>query len=296
MKYFVKDWYKDIDKSKKIIQEYNDYYKTIEQQISVNVKNVFKNKHDTYIVKAYFQEKDYVMELEEKIWGKAYIIFKNATVKCNSNIKEEYWLYNEVYKNESKYEIHILFSKSDIIIMCDDAYISIKNKDYFKDLYIKEDYSIDLADNNKKDIANVVIDKELTCGYIMLNEWEKIIYSFIQIYIHINYYKYNSIDDTIERQYYNFSTQERKEKYRQLLSELEERLNKSIKVLERNNQIMESKELSIIISEFLGVYNNKDISLYNKNQLYVNLSNEISSDINNIYISIIEYINNNLCK
>ena len=130
----------------------------------------------------------------------------------------------------------------------------------------------------------------------MLNEWEKIIYSFIQIYIHINYYKYNSIDDTIERQYYNFSTQERKEKYRQLLSELEERLNKSIKVLERNNQIMESKELSIIISEFLGVYNNKDISLYNKNQLYVNLSNEISSDINNIYISIIEYINNNLCK
>lgn len=40
MKYFVRDWNKDIIKSKKIMQEYSNYYKSIEEQISVNVKNV----------------------------------------------------------------------------------------------------------------------------------------------------------------------------------------------------------------------------------------------------------------
>lgn len=245
MKYFVRDWCEDINKRKKIMQEYNDYYKTIEQQISVNVKNVLRNKHDMHIVKAYFQEKDYVMELEEKIWGKAYIIFKNTIVKHNSSIEEEYWLYDEVYKKQDKYEIHILLSKSDIIIMCEDAYISINSKNYYKDMYIKEDYNIDLADNNKKDIANIVIDKEFTCGYAMLDQWEKIVYSFIQIYKHVNYYKYNNIDNTMERKYYNFSMREKEEIYSNLLSELEERLNKSVKVLEMNNQIIQSKELAL---------------------------------------------------
>ena len=290
MKYFVRDWNKDIIKSKKIMQEYSNYYKSIEEQISVNVKNVLYNRHDTHILSTYFQEKDYVMELEEKIWGKAYIILKNANIKESTNIKDEYWLYDEVYKINGKYEIHILFDELDIIIECDEAYIKVKSTDYFKNLYIKEDYSIDLF-NNKKDIANAVMDKESICGYITLNTWEQLIYSFMIIYLHIKYYKYNNIEEKLKNHYYSFSREEKEEIYQVLFSELEENLIRSIKTLEKYREEINEEQLNNIINKFLTIYNNKDITIKRKNQLYLNFGEEISSDLNKIYKIILQYIN-----
>ena len=290
MKYFVRDWDKDIIKSKKIMQEYSNYYKAIEEQISVNVKNVLYNRHDTHILSTYFQEKDYVMELEEKIWGKAYIILKNANIKESTNIKDEYWLYDEVYNINGRYEIHILFDELDIIIECDEAYIRVKSKDYFKNLYIKEDYSIDLF-NNKKDIANAVMDKEAICGYITLNTWEQLIYSFMMIYLHIKYYKYNNIEEKLKNHYYSFSTEEKEEIYQVLFSELEENLIRSIKTLEKYREEINEEQLYNIINKFLTIYNNKDITIKRKNQLYLNFGEEISSDLNKIYKIILQYIN-----
>lgn len=293
MKYFVKGWDNNIINSKKVIKKYNNYYKTIEKQISVNVKNVLCNRHDSHILKAYFQETDYIMELEEKIWGKAYIVFKNATVKKNINIKDDYWLYDEIYKIKEEYEIHILFNKSDIIIKCSDAYIRLKNKEYFKALYKKEDYSIDLANSNKKDIASVVMDKEFVCGYIMLNTWEQLIYSFMQIYVHIKYYKYNNIEEKLTNHYYELSEEERKNTYQILFSKLEERLIESIKILEKYKETINEKDLNDIISKFLAIYNKNDITIERKNQLYLNLGEEVLFDLNNIYKIILQYIDKN---
>ncbi len=294
MRYFIKGWDDNSIKSKEIMQKYNNYYKIIEKEIPANIKNVLYNRHDTHILKTYFKGKDYIMELEEKIWGNAYIIFKNATIKKDINIKDEYWLYDEIYKIKEKYEIHILFNKSDTIIECDDAYIRVKNKDYFKDLYIKEDYCIDLANTDMKNIANVVMDKEFVCGYSMLNTWEQLIYSFIQIYMHIKYYKYNNIEEKLANHYYNLSVKEKKDIYQILFTKLEEKLIKSIKVLGQYNRKINEKDLNNIINKFLAIYNKNNITIERKNQLYLNLGERIFYDLNNIYKIIIQYIDKNL--
>lgn len=297
MKYFIKGWYEDNSKVEKIRREYNNHYKSIEDKLSANVKNMLKGRHDTHIIKTFFIENNYIMELEERIWGTANIIFCNATVKHSNNIKDEYWLYDEIYQVSDKIEIHISFNKSDIIIMCDDAYISIEDKDYFKDLYVKEDYNIDIADNNKVDIANMVMDKESVCGYIMLNSWEQLVYSFIQIYTHINYYKYNNIEDKLVNHYYNLSLEKKQNTYKNLFSMLEENLINSIKILEKYKEIIKGKEIDNVINKFLEIYNKRDMAMERKNQLYLNLDKQIkSSDLNNIYKRILECINADLIK
>jgi len=294
MKYFVRDWDNNSIKSKEIMQKYSDYYKNIEKHISINIKNALYNRHDTHIFKTYFQEKDYVMELEEKIWGNAYIIFKNANIKKDINIKDEYWLYDEIYKVKEKYKIHILFNKSEIIIECDDIYIKVKDKDYFKNLYLKGFYNIDISNNDKKNITNVVKDKEFICGYSMLNTWEKLIYSFIQIYMHIQYYKYNNIEEKLENYYYNLSIEEKKSTYQTLFSELEEKLIRSVKILEQHKEKINKKDLNNIINKFFRIFNEKHITIERKNQLYLKLGEEIVVDFNNLYRIILQYINENI--
>lgn len=294
VKYFVKDWCKNQKKAKEIIRKYNTYYKSIENKLSINIKNILDGRHDTHIVKTYFTGNNYIMELDECIWGKAKIIFCNAAVKYNSNINDEYWLYDEIYKVLDKIELHISFSKSDIIIICEDAYISIEERNYFKELYLKEDFNIEVANNNKIDIANTVINKKGTCGNIMLKPWEKLIYSFIQIYIHINYYKYNNIEDKIANQYHNLSAEDKNNIYKILFSNLEENLIDNIKVLEKYKYIINEKELDNLIDKILEIYNTKGISIEYKNELYLNLENQIIFNCNNIYKRILQCIDENL--
>lgn len=296
MKYFVKGWYEDNSKAEKIIREYNNYYKSIEAKLSASMKNMLKGRHDTHIIRTYFKENNYIMELEERIWGKANIVFCNATLKDNSNIKDEYWLYDEIYPILDKIEINILLNKSEIAVVCSDAYININDKDYFKTLYIKEDFNIDLADNNKNHIANTVIDKENMCGSIMLKSWEELVYSFIQIYSHIKYYKYNNIEDKLVYHYYNLSSEDKKNMYKILFSDLEKSLIKSIKILQQYQAVIKEKELDNIINKFLGIYNQNDISMQRKNELYLNLDKKITCNLNNLYKRILECIDTNIIK
>ncbi|MFR0823386.1 MAG: DUF4085 family protein [Clostridia bacterium] len=299
VKYFVKGWYENSNKAKKTIEEYNHYYKSIENQLSASVKNILRDRHDTHIMNTYFIENNYIMELEEHIWGKANIIFHNATVKHSNDIKDEYWLYDEIYKVLDKIELHILLNKSEIIIICDDAYITVEDKAYFKNLYIKEDYNINIMDN-KDNIASTILNKEKVCGFIMLNSWEQLIYSFIQVYMHIRYYKYNNIDDKLENHYYkcypNLSPEGKQKIYEKLFIALEEKLINSIKILEKYKHIIKEKELDSMINKFLEIYNKKDVSVEDKNQLYLNLGEQITFDLCNIYKRILECINADLIK
>ena len=134
MKYFKRGWFSNPKEIEGIINEYENYYKTIENQLSDNIKQIMKHRHDTHIVKTYVENKDYIMDLDEEIWGKAKFVFRNAEIKINGKIEDEWWLYDEVYKVGDKIEIHILFDKADIIIICDDAHIEIKENEYFKKL------------------------------------------------------------------------------------------------------------------------------------------------------------------
>lgn len=296
LRYFIKDWDKDSSKAEKIVKEYNNYYKSIEDKLSSNVKSVLIGRHDTHIIKTYFKENNYIMELEKRVWGKANIIFSNATIKDSNNIQDEYWLYDEIYLSLDKLEIHILFSQSDIIIACDDVYTQIEKENYFEKLYEKEDFDIDLTNNNKKNIINTVMDKEFVCGYRMLESWEKLIYSFIQIYRHINYYKYNNIEEKVLNSDYNLSLKEQEELYRTLFLSLEEKLISSIKILDKYKEIINEKELENIIYKFLKVYNDDNLTIKKKNDLYLAINEKLSFDLTKIYQSILQCIQYSLIK
>lgn len=296
MKYFVKNWAKNDKQAEKVIKEYQEHYKTIENKLSDDVKRVIHNRHDTHIVKSYFSEKDYIMELDEEVWGKTKFIFKNAEVKRNSDIKDEYWLDNEIYKVLDKTEIHIQFNKSDTIIVCDDAYISIENKEYFKELYKKENYNIDIFDTNKTNIINEVRNKKFICGRDMLEPWEQLIYSFSEIYRHINYYKYNNIENILKYQYEKYSIEEQKEIYIKLFKQMEKDLINNINIIKKYKETIKEEDLNYIINRLLGIYNKKDVPIQNKNQLYMNFNEELKIDLNKIYKKLLEYIEEGFIK
>lgn len=293
MRYFANGWDENNVKAEKTIHEYHNYYKSIENDLPDNFKYVIRDRHDTHIVNTYFIENNYVMELEEHIWGKAKIIFCNATIKHCTHIKDDYWLYDEVYKVLDKIELHILFSSAEIVIMCDDAYINVEDKNYFKSLFEKEKYDNDVTDDT---IATVVVDKESTCGFVELKPWEQLIFSFIQIYTHIKYYKYNNIEDKLVNTCYNLSYEERQNMYEYLLSTLERRLINSIEILQKYKEIIKDKELDNIINNFLTIYNKKNISMEKKNQLYLDFGKNISFDLAKTYKKILECIEANLIK
>ena len=131
----------------------------------------------------------------------------------------------------------------------------------------------------------------------MLNSWEQLVYSFIQIYTHINYYKYNNIENKLVNNYYNLTLEEKQNTYKNLFSMLEENLINSIKILEKYKEIIRGKEIDKVINKFLEIYNKRDMAMERKNQLYLNLDEQIiSSDLNNIYKRILECVNADLIK
>ncbi len=293
MKYFVRGWDNEISNAERILGEYNNYYKTIKNRISKSIEKAL-DQHDSHIIEGYFEENNYIIKLEERIWGIAFIVFKNAIMKHNEKIKDDYWIYNELYLVEDKYEIHILFDESEVVIVCDDVYIRIEEKDYWANLYEKENYHFDLFDDTKENIIQTVADKEINCGYDKLKNWEQLIYSFYVIYSHINYYKYNSIDEAVEHYPYHLSETEKQDKYKALFTDLEERLIRSIKILEEYSESIKEKELNEIINKFLEVYNEKSIKEQEKNQLYKSLDKDVFPNFKKIYKKILMYINDNL--
>lgn len=308
MKYFKNGW-ENKKNSDRIMKEYDEYYQSIEQQLSDRVKKAI-DRHDDHIVKMYFEDKDYIMELEEKIWGKGKIVFSNANIRHNADKQDIYWLYEEIYKVQDKLEIHISFHKSkkfsDIIVLCDDVYVRIEEKEYFKKIYNSKRYNIicDEKINNKKDsliyndeIIHNVIDKENFSGMNMLNTWEKLIFSFYQIYMQAKCYKYNNIDELIINHYYNYSNKEKEEIYIQLFKNLEKNIIDNISILREYNNVIKNIDLKYVIEQLQLVYNKKDILIQEKNTLYLNLNEKlIDIDFDKIYEKILEYINNELIK
>lgn len=289
MKYFVRGWDDNIGNTERVLKEYSNYDKMIKNQIPKKVQEAL-NQHDNHIRETYFKENDYIMELEGKIWGTAFIIFKNAIVQCDSKLEDDYWRYDEIYLLKDKYEIHILFDKTEIIIECDDVYINVQEKEYWTILYEKEDYSLNSI---KENIIQTVIDKEIICGYDKLKKWEQLIYSFYEIYLHIHYYNYNSIDEAVEHYPYYLSEEEKQDRYKALFADMEERLIRSIKALEEYREVIKEKELDEVISKLLEVYNKKGMTEQAKSQLYRNLNKDAFPNLEKLYKKILIYMNNN---
>jgi len=123
----------------KLIKEYSEYnkkfvhekiqeYSKLEEKEFKNVSLDFLKEsfHDCFIENITKDEKNLIINLDNEygFTDKSIITFTNYSILLNENIENSWWLYNEIYKNNNKYEIHILVSREcglkELIIECDD--------------------------------------------------------------------------------------------------------------------------------------------------------------------------------
>ena len=123
----------------KLLKEYCDSNeKFVEERLRESAKveeELFKNEsisfieesfHDCFILDVIKEKDDLIIKLDNEygFTDKTKIVFKNYNIILDEDIKETHWLYNEVYRNDNKYEIHILSSNQidlkELIIECED--------------------------------------------------------------------------------------------------------------------------------------------------------------------------------
>lgn len=147
------------------------------------------------------------------------------------------------------------------------------------------------------EIVNTVMSKEHICGLNSLRDWEKLVYCFYNICIHVRFYKDNTIEDILTRQYYNYSSLNKKEIYIQLFKNLEKNIIDNINVLRKYNNVIKDNNLKYMIEQLQKAYNKKDIPIKEKNQLYLKLNEGLMDiDFNSIYEKILDCINKELIK
>ena len=283
-------------------------HKSEKRELLENAEQILSNRHDTHIVKMSFEEKNFIMDLDKKVWGQARIVFVNASVKYNNikkktntmnneEIKNEYWLFYKLDKTFNNLKIDICLSSYDISILCDDICVKVKEKEYFNKLY--ESCTTNLYEeiyDNKEGIANVVLDKEMNCGQKKLTTWEQLLFSFVQIYEHFSSYRYRNIDTLMGMNYYNYSLKEQEKIYIQLFKNLEKNIIESVQILEKYQDIIDEKELKEIIIKLLKIYNEKNIKTPDKNKLYLQITYDINIDFNRIYKRLLDCIYGGLIK
>lgn len=98
----------------------------IEQQKNETIEFMKESFHDAFILEVKEDKKDLIIKVDNEygFTNKTNIIFKNYNIILDENIDKSWWLYNEIYKVDNIYEIHILVSNEnglkELIIKCDD--------------------------------------------------------------------------------------------------------------------------------------------------------------------------------
>lgn len=100
------------------------------EQLKNETNEFFENSfHDSFILEVNKNKKDLIIKLDPDFTDKNIITFKNYNIILDENIKECVWLYEEIYKIEKGYEIHILTSNyernelKELIITCEDIIV-----------------------------------------------------------------------------------------------------------------------------------------------------------------------------
>ena len=132
MRLLTKDWYykmQDYDNAnnKKFVEDkLKEYAKIEEEQLKNESIEFLENSfHDAIILQVKQENKDLILEVDPELTEKINIIFKNYTIILDENIEKCSWLYDEIYKVDNGYEIHILSINyetdelKELIINCD---------------------------------------------------------------------------------------------------------------------------------------------------------------------------------
>ena len=143
MKYFTKKWYKNcqmtlLSKKKKLevqcaIDDYETYYRQIESQLPDNIKRVNTDyMHDCIVLGSYFIGHNFHIDLDSE--GAAYSTEKVELVNAeiaegNTHLNGAHWIYDEIYIQKDRYELHILFwhrkrGLEEIVVQFDDVIIT----------------------------------------------------------------------------------------------------------------------------------------------------------------------------
>lgn len=116
-----------LDNQKFMYDRLNEYGNVITEQFKNESIDFLNNSfHDAVILEVKYDKNDLIMKLDSEFTNEMSATFKNYEVILDETIEECVWLYEEIYKIDSGYEIHILahnYKKDELkelIIKCDD--------------------------------------------------------------------------------------------------------------------------------------------------------------------------------
>ena len=98
----------------------------IEQFKNDSIEFLEESFHDTFMLDVKEYKNDLIIKIDNKngFTNKTSIIFKNYNIVLDENIEKSWWMYNEIYKLDNTYEIHILAQNEtglkEMILKCDD--------------------------------------------------------------------------------------------------------------------------------------------------------------------------------
>lgn len=154
-KEFSNEWEKSCFK---VVEEEKRIRKTLPKSIK-KLKNL--HMHDESVAAIYFEDNNkFVVELEERIWGKPLLIFKGVEkADILNELYPAWWLYDELFGLESgKYEFNVLFNQGEISIVFTDFEIHTKIKKYLSN--INEDFSPESVKIKLDEVVNQFIERD----------------------------------------------------------------------------------------------------------------------------------------
>lgn len=117
------------DNKRYVDKKINEYSKLQEKQFK-NKSLEFKEEsfHDSLISEIRKENNNLTIKLKNKhgFTDKSKVIFVNYNIILDEGINKSWWLYDEIYVKEDKYEVHILTSGAkfkELIIECDDILV-----------------------------------------------------------------------------------------------------------------------------------------------------------------------------
>lgn len=116
---FIKEYFED---TRKYVDNIIKQYAQKEEKFENSLEFIKESFHD-YDITNIEKSKDKLIICLDNNQNARKIVFKNYNMILDEDIDKSRWLYNEVYKIDDKYEIHILVSGNELremIIQCED--------------------------------------------------------------------------------------------------------------------------------------------------------------------------------
>ncbi len=121
----ITDFCNDNERSvKKTMSDYWKYYKKAFDENEPHFADGF-DLHDCYVTSCHKSGKNIVMHLEGGMTSTTRVVFRDAEVLCREEpLRSAWWLYDEIYKTDNGYEIHVLLHKKELVyftVKCTDV-------------------------------------------------------------------------------------------------------------------------------------------------------------------------------